>query len=155
MNNFMKFGVNDAVVDGLANALSMLRFDPIPQMTKAEVAWSTEDLADTFAKQIKAQRDIMINRLPSISACQQSVVLVKEATLTQDAIELCDQLGYSDWREHNINTLRSVLIEQLKSARHERFRAEIHRLVAQGELMIEISPADHEVRLLESTVSSN
>lgn len=119
MNNFMKFGVNDAVVDGLANALSMLRFDPIPQMTKAEVAWSTEDLADTFAKQIKAQRDIMINRLPSISVYQQSVVLGKEATLTQDAVELCDQLGCSDWREHNVDALRSVSIEQLKSARHE------------------------------------
>ena len=151
----MKFGVNDAVVDGLANALSMLRSDPIPQMTKAEVARSTEDLADTFAKQIKAQRDIMINRLQSICAYQQSVVLGKEATLTQDAIELCDQLGCSDWREHNVDALRSVSIEQLKSARHEWFQSEIYRSVAKGELMIEISQADHEVRLLESTASPN
>ena len=116
MNNFMKFGVNDAVVDGIANALSMLRSDPIPQMTKAEVARSTEDLADAFAKQIKAQRDIMSNCLQSICAYLQSVVLGKEATLTQDAVELCGQLGGSDWREHNVNALRSVSIEHLKSA---------------------------------------
>lgn len=147
MNKIIDFAVDHPVVDAIARNITLLCSETVPGMTSADVAKYAEDLAATFAKQVSVQREIMVSRLQIIHAYQQSVRSGREVTLDQKTLEFCADLGYEDWREHDIEGMRSNSREQLKSVRYEWLRAEIYKLVSQGELMIEITAGDCELAL--------
>lgn len=145
MIKIIDFGVSHPVVDSIAKSITVLCADSVPGMTTAQVAQCAADLADSFAKQITAQREIMVSRLQIIEAYQTSIKAGQEASLDAHTVEFCAALGTEDWRERSLDELRMISCEQLKAARLQWFRSEIYRLVAKGESMIEITAADYEL----------
>jgi hypothetical protein len=149
--NTLDFGVDHPVVDGIAKHITFLSSGSVPGLTTAEVAKYVADLADAFAKQISAQRGIMISRLQIMHAYQQSVQSGQAVQLDEETARFCAALGYEDWPERGMSELLSSSREQLKPARYEWYRAEIYRMVTQAQLMIELTSADYALALPQKT----
>ena len=142
MQKIIKLNADHPVVDAIANHIALVNSQTSLNSTCAQDAEQVAAIAATYAKQVSAQRDLMRIRLQTIYAYQKSVATGQPASVDESTFRFCEELGYPDWSERPMNELLSTSQHQLKKAKLEWIKAEVYRIVAQGELLTELSSAD-------------
>lgn len=143
MQKIIELNSDHPVVDAIANHIALVSSQPSPNSTRTQDVEQVAAIGAAYAKQVGAQRDLMRTRLQTIYAYQKSVADGQPANLHESTINFCEELGYHDWRERPMNELLSTSQQMLKKAKLEWIKAEVYRIVAEGELLTELSSSDY------------
>lgn len=151
MSTLLEINQEHPVIDALARNIAMVTAQPSENASFAQTTQKMTAIAALYAKQVAGQRDLMRVRLQTIFAYQKSVKEHQEVVLRPETILFCEELGVVDWRECPMDELLSFSREKLKAVKYNWLRSEIYRLIAQSELLTELSKADFEHMFADQT----